>query len=710
MASPTSQRAVLSDKGPRDPKTSVVQGRWALQQFSGDLWAFGLTPTGQIDSSGYLSAQAATAAPDARPMFTAGVAANGVQPVQPLTWANLSAGQQAALNQSLSGQADTLGAARLAYLRGSDGGFRPRGGKSLGPVINSSPAVLLPTATLSLNERSYPGYTAYRAAVTRPHPIALFGGNDGALHAYEVRRGELREAWSFVPDVMLRRAANYADADLAGIRANPFFVDNIPMVGHVNAGAALGWRAVAVMTYGRGARAITALDVTKADLGQGAGVLFEYSNVSDPALKDLGYIISQPLSNNALVSQQLVQLAHGTGAHAGRRSAVLVGNGIHSNDGNGGAAASGTGKAVLYAFYLDQDGAERWQRWAVDELWAGAASEPGLSVNNGLSTPTPVDVDGDGRIDLVYAGDLQGNVWRFDVRNPAAARVTRLFKTEAQQPVTQAPFVTANPLAAGCGSADADGADAEAGTAAKRCWQVVFATGAAISPLQGSANVATQSIYGVLDKGTGATVARGQLTSLPFALNQVVNGVEYRALQPTTVDYQGGALGWVLDLQAFEHGVGAPRVQPTGLVMFSSVRPVTPDRAVNVCIGPRSWLNEVDPLHGYSALVPFDINGDGQINAQDRLNPDSAQALSPAGMAVSGGQFGPPAVLQAASTQAQQMSLLLPSLGQDTGQANSWSGGPGQGGGSSPAPGSNSTALTHAKPAKLGRMTWREVY
>ena len=700
VATPTSPRAVLSDLGPRDPKTYVMQGRWALQYFSGDLWAFGLDANGQINSSTHLSAQDATAAPAARPMFTGPAAATGAQAVQALAWGSLTPSQQVAVGQNLSGLNDGKGAARLDYLRGTDGGFRARAGKTLGPIISSSPAMLLPAATLSLNERNYPGYTAYRANVTRPFPMALYGANDGALHAYEVRPGSLREAWSFVPDVMLRRAANYADPTITGIRANPYFVDNIPMVGHVNTGGANGWRAVAVVTYGRGARAITALDVTSADLAQGKGVLFEYSNVSDPELKDLGYIISQPVANNAMVSQQMVQLAAG----AGRRSAVLVGNGINSNDGQGGAAASGTGKPVLYAFYLDQGGAKRWQRWAVDELWAGAASEPGLTANNGLSTPTPVDVDGDGRVDVVYAGDLQGNLWRFDVRDPAAPSVTRLFKTEAQQPITQAPFVTLNTQATGCGASDAD-----APLSAKRCWQVVFSTGAPISPLLGSANVATQSIYGVLDKGTGASVARGSLTAIPYEVNQLVKGVEYRALKPTTVSYKSGSLGWVVDLQAYEHGVGAPRQQPTGLVMFSSIRPTTPDKAINVCIGPRSWLNELDPINGYSTLVPFDTNGDGNIDGQDRLNPDSSTPLSPVGMAISGAQFGPPAVLQAASTQAQQMSLLLPSLGQDTGQANSWSGGTGSGG-NSPAPGSNSAALTHANPAKLGRMSWREKY
>ncbi|MFD2452655.1 pilus assembly protein [Ideonella paludis] len=284
IATATSARAVLTDRGPRDPRTQVTQGRWSLSDFSGDLWAFGLNNQGQIDGSRYFSAQAGTLAPAQRPVYVA-TPSGGAMPVKPLEWAGLTPSQQAALNTNLSGLTDTQGAARLDYLRGTDGPFRARGGKVLGPVLSSSPAMLPPSATLGLSEKAYPGYTAYRSSVTRAHPMALFGGNDGALHGYEVRPDGLREAWSFVPNVMLPRAANFADASLAGVRANPYFVDNIPMVGHTDVGGSQGWRAVAVMTYGRGARAITALDVTSANLEQGAGVLFEYSNTTDPALR-----------------------------------------------------------------------------------------------------------------------------------------------------------------------------------------------------------------------------------------------------------------------------------------------------------------------------------------------------------------------------------------------------------------------------------------
>jgi type IV pilus assembly protein PilY1 len=41
--------------------------------------------------------------------------------------------------------------------------------------------------------------------------------------------------------------------------------------------------------------------------------------------------------------------------------------------------------------------------------------EGSVGIPNGLATPAPIDADGDGDIDRIYAGDLLGNLWAFDV-------------------------------------------------------------------------------------------------------------------------------------------------------------------------------------------------------------------------------------------------------------------------------------------------------
>lgn len=60
----------------------------------------------------------------------------------------------------------------------------------------------------------------------------------------------------------------------------------------------------------------------------------------------------------------------------------------------------------------------------------------------GLSSPTPVDINRDGVVDVVYAGDYSGNMYRFDLRGGIANwKVTKIFQGDPSQPITAAPSV-----------------------------------------------------------------------------------------------------------------------------------------------------------------------------------------------------------------------------------------------------------------------------
>ena len=62
----------------------------------------------------------------------------------------------------------------------------------------------------------------------------------------------------------------------------------------------------------------------------------------------------------------------------------------------------------------------------------------------GLSSPTLVDTDFDGIVDVAYAGDYGGNMYRFDLRGdkPADWKAERIYTGEAKQPITSAPAVS----------------------------------------------------------------------------------------------------------------------------------------------------------------------------------------------------------------------------------------------------------------------------
>ena len=102
-------------------------------------------------------------------------------------------------------------------------------------------------------------------------------------------------------------------------------------------------------------------------------MLWEYLDASDT---NLGVMLGRPV---------IAKMNDGT-------MAAIVGNGYNSTN----------GKAVLYIFNLATGALLK----TIDTLVGG---------DNGLATPGVFDSDGDGDIDFIYAGDLKGNVWKFDV-------------------------------------------------------------------------------------------------------------------------------------------------------------------------------------------------------------------------------------------------------------------------------------------------------
>ncbi len=102
--------------------------------------------------------------------------------------------------------------------------------------------------------------------------------------------------------------------------------------------------------------------------------------------------------------------------------AVIFGNGFGSTSGDAGIFVMTIGPAhAPTIYYLSTH--------------TGSAASP-----NGIAFASPVDLDGDHITDYVYAGDLQGNLWRFDLTSSSetnwALTPGPLFKTPAGQPIT----------------------------------------------------------------------------------------------------------------------------------------------------------------------------------------------------------------------------------------------------------------------------------
>ncbi len=145
---------------------------------------------------------------------------------------------------------------------------------------------------------------------------------------------------------------------------------------------------------------------------------------------DMGYSHNLPPVNPFTgQAKQIVKMENG-------QWAVVVGNGYNSNN----------GKAVLYVLFITggEDGT-----WTIGTDYIKLVANAGPA--NGLSTPVPFDTDGNGLADVIYAGDIKGNLWKFDVSaaTPASWNVAigglPLFAAGANKPIISPPVISFHP-------------------------------------------------------------------------------------------------------------------------------------------------------------------------------------------------------------------------------------------------------------------------
>ncbi|TWI70206.1 type IV pilus assembly protein PilY1 [Pseudoduganella lurida] len=369
-------------------------------------------------------------APAARQIYTLNPDSSPAGATIPFEWPRLSVAQRAALNRppgAVTGAesgADGLGEARVAYLRGEriqEGTvFQPRAGL-LGDAVHGVPVYVGPGA-------SQPGDSAHAAFYSRTllrRDAVYLGTNDGMLHAFDAATGA--ELFAYVPN-MLVPALNELTAPG---RAHRPYVD-----GPLTAGEALvrgQWRTVLVGSPGAGAQGLFALDVTDpAAFAGGAGAMWEFTQQDDPALGN----VMQPVQVGRLQLRS-------TAAGPQYRHFALTGNGVNSYVADG---AAGAGQGALFLLALDKPPAERWR---LDTNYYRLDTPPGEpSLPAGLGAPALV-ADDDNMVRHAYAGDLQGNLWRFDFTGRPPWRtdpsMQSLFVARDaaghRQPVTQQPKI-----------------------------------------------------------------------------------------------------------------------------------------------------------------------------------------------------------------------------------------------------------------------------
>lgn len=370
-------------------------------------------------------------------------------------YGNLSTPQQTAL-----GSSDTVD-----YLRGvrtkeinslGSGSFRTRDGV-LGDIIDSSPTwvgppgagyitnfqdALNPADPLLENSATTSYLTYYQNHLTREN-VVYVGANDGMLHAFRTEASDGSgtndglEVLAYMPGAVLN-TINSSTAALnftSPLYSHNYFVDATPGFSDLFYNGT--WHTWLAGGLASGGSAIYILDIT--DPGN-----FAESNAAT-------LVVGEWIAGNDSTTGSINCKTNNSGGQA--NCGVNLGN-VYDipkirrlHDGNwgvifGNGTGSATGDAGIYI--LDINASTGAKVWYYLSTGSGSLSSQG---SDGIDGTAAVDLDGDRIIDYVYAGDINGHVWRFDLTGatPASwsAGSTPLFSTPSGQPITTPPTVGA---------------------------------------------------------------------------------------------------------------------------------------------------------------------------------------------------------------------------------------------------------------------------
>jgi type IV pilus assembly protein PilY1 len=278
------------------------------------------------------------------------------------------------------------------------------------------------------------------------------------------------------------------------------------------------------------------------------------------------------------------------------RSAVIIGNGVN--------------------------GASDQSELLVLDLHTGALIKElttGVGPANGMSTPRGWDTDRSGTVDVLYAGDLLGNVWKFDVGDAntnqwvsalkSGNKAVPLFVAKdaggTPQPITGSLSVGINP----------SGFDR---------W-VFFGTGSYMKDTD-PASKSVQTWYGIIDNDSSAVSGRSALKQRSTVVQTTADGRVYRAFESKTAGDMSGKAGWYVDLKDPD-GTARGERMVTGVTLFGSVllaSSIIPSSEPCVA-GGSGFINAIDAFTGTNVTTPFfDLNGDGKFNASDKIKNGTA--------------------------------------------------------------------------------------
>ena len=496
----------------------------------------------------------------------------------------MTAAQLAALGTATTDRSNVVN-----FLRGTEGiaGFRTRPNGVLGDIIDSQPIVVTKPAG-STTDSAYDAFKTSNSA----RNIVFIGANDGMLHAFSINN--MTELMGYIPSPVYGnlKALTATDYGQSGGTPHEYHVNGSLRQADVKIGS--NWKTILVGGLGQGGKGFFSVDATsESTLGSKGSIKWEWTDVST---NTMGYALGTPIIYNVRTSDSTVV------------PAVILSNG-YENNWIKGAASQLVNTSSLYIVNADTG------------TLLKQIDVPGGA---GLSSPAGVDAGQDGVLDYIYAGDINGTLWRFDLTDasPSNFKVlgTPIYDAGTSKPIVMRPAVM--PINSSSGEPIGN--------------LVMFGTGKLLTDSDRS-DTSQQTFYAVLDKmeDSPSTITESNLQKQEILTTQTVSSGtsvragNYRKLSSNSLDLQSNSntkLGWYINLPvSTERLVTSPLIFEDKL-LFGTGIPLATEKCLP---GGKGWIMGVNPLTGSVAKninkkTPqtysfIDIKLDGKSTVDDKV-------------------------------------------------------------------------------------------
>lgn len=546
-ASTSTLQPVEGDKG-------VYVAQFEAVTWQGDLQAFEINPTtGEITSKvkdglkplPMWSARSMLASAPERKIYYKSTGSGAVNGLKEFTFANLDAdglggnfsgacSKTPVLTQCADATTEVeailnSGDKMVSFLRGQPvDQFRVRA-SILGDIVNSSP-VYVSDSKFNYTDS---GYSKFKTDQALRRKTLYVGANDGMLHAFDADTGA--ERWAYVPRMVMANLYRLGERNYGG--KHFYSVDATPVVGDIYDGSK--WRTILVAGLNGGGKGYFALDITNPTAPE---ALWEFTNAN------LGFSYGNPV---------ITKRKDGTWV-------VAFTSGYNNADGDGHLFVV---KAVDGSLLADI------------KTGAGSSGSPsGLGKLNAW-----VDVDTDNTAARFYAGDLLGNVWRFDVDGVLDAakpvvKLAQLVKGGMPQPITTRLEL------------------AEIEASGGKHVVVYVGTGRYLGETD-IANEEVQSVYAIADDlgktGLGDVRSTGVLVKQTLTTTDGVRTID----PPEPVDWSAKK-GWYVDLPDVRERVNVDMQLAFNKLTVAGNVPNNSPADCDGAGGGKAWLYQLDVVSG----------------------------------------------------------------------------------------------------------------